>query len=76
MKVGCCGPQGCTSEYVRHMQKERFEALGEARSRKELCRIEPSAREVAGRYGDKLGKADVQELAIHHREGSANYSNW
>ena len=42
--------KGDTPEYVRRMQKELFEVLDEARSREELKRIEPRAREGAGRY--------------------------
>ena len=61
-------------EYVHRMQKELFTVLGEARSREELQRIEPRAREVAGRYRDELAEADVGELAIHRRVGRLNYS--
>jgi len=44
-----------TAEYVGRMQKELFEVLDEARSRQELKRIEPRAREVAGRYRGRTG---------------------
>jgi hypothetical protein len=49
--------KGDTPEYVRRMQKELFEVLAEARSREELMRIEPWAREGAGRHMDELGNA-------------------
>jgi len=66
--------KGDTPEYVRRMQKELFEVLGEARSREELRRIEPKARGVARRYMEELGEAEVRELAIHRRVGRFNYS--
>ena len=75
MKIrGVMARKGDTPEYVRKMQKELFEVLGEARSRVELRRIEPRAREVAERYRDGLGDADIRELAIHRRVGRLNYS--
>jgi len=75
MKIrGVMARKGDTPEYVRRMQKELFEVLAEAKSREELKRIEPRAREVARRYRDGLGDADVRELAIHRRAGHLNYS--
>jgi len=75
MKIrGVMAHKGDTPEYVRRMQQELFEVLGEARSREELCRIEPTARGVAGRYMEELGKADVRELAIHRRVSRLSYS--
>jgi len=75
MKIrGVMARKGDTPEYVRRMQKELFEVLGEARCREELRRIEPKARGVARRYMEELGDADVQELAIHRRVGRLNYS--
>jgi len=44
-----------------------FEVLGEPKSREELRRLEPKAREVRRRYVDELVEADVRELAIHRR---------
>ena len=75
MKIrGVMARKGDTPEYVRRMQKELFEVLAEAKSREDLKRIEPRAREVARRYRDGLGDADVRELAIHRRVGRLNYS--
>ena len=75
MKIrGVMARKGDTPEYVRRMQKELFEVLAEAKSREDLKRIELRAREVAGRYRDRLGDADVRELAIHRRVGRLNYS--
>ena len=73
---GVMARKGDTPEYVRRMQKELFEVLGEARSRVELRRIEPRAREVAERYRGGLRSADidVRELAVHRRVGRLNYS--
>jgi len=71
---GVMARKGDAPEYVRKMQKELFEVLGEARSRVELRWIEPRAREVAGRYRNGLGDADVRELSIHRRVGRSNYS--
>ena len=56
------------------MQKELFEVLGEAKSREELRRLEPKAREVRRRYMDGLVEADVRELAIHRRVSRLSYS--
>jgi DNA polymerase, archaea type len=75
MKIrGVMARKGDTPDYVRRMQKELFEVLAEARSREELKRIEPRAKEVARRYRDGLASADVRELAIHRRVGRLNYS--
>jgi len=75
MKIrGVMARKGDTPEYVRRMQKELFEVLAEAKSWQDLQRIEPRAREVAGRYRDELIGADIRELAIHRRVGRLNYS--
>jgi len=75
MKIrGVMARKGDTPEYVRRMQKELFEVLAEAKNRQDLQRIESRAREVARRYRDGLGDADVRELAIHRRVGRLNYS--
>lgn len=63
-----------TPEYVRRMQQELFEVLGQARSREELQEIEPRAKEIARRYRDGLEGAEVRELAIHRRVGGLRYS--
>lgn len=77
MKIrGVMARKGDTPEYVRRMQQELFEVLGEARSREELRKIEPKAREVRGRYMDELMEVDVQELAIHRRASTLRYSRW
>jgi DNA polymerase elongation subunit (family B) len=56
------------------MQQEVFEILSEARSLKDLRRIEPKARGVYRRYMDELDAVDVKELAIHRRVSRLNYS--
>ena len=63
-----------TPEYVRRMQQELFEVLGQARSREELQGIEPRAREIARSYIDGLEGAEVRELAIHRRVSRLRYS--
>jgi len=50
--------KGDTPEYVRRIQQELFEVLGQARSREELQRVEPQAREIARRYRDGLREAE------------------
>jgi len=73
---GVMARKGDTPEYVRRMQQERFEVLGEARSLAELRRIEPKAQEVRRRYIEELGEADARELAIHRRVSRLSYSRW
>ena len=51
-----------------------FEVLVKARSREELRKIEPVAREARRRYMLELESADVRELAIHRRLSRINYS--
>jgi len=75
MKIrGVMARKGDTPEYVLRMQKELFEILAGARSRGELRRIEPKAREVHRRYLEELVEADVRELAIHRRVSRRSYS--
>jgi DNA polymerase I len=75
MKIrGVMARKGDTPEYVRRMQEDLFEVLGEARSREELQRIEPKARGVGRRYMEELEEADVRELAIHRRVSRMSYS--
>jgi DNA polymerase I len=57
---GVMARKGDTPEYVRRMQQELFEVLGEARSLEELRRIEPKAQEVRRRYVAELEQADVR----------------
>lgn len=71
---GVAARKGDTPEYVRRMQEELFECLGEARSREELRRIEPKAQGIYRRYREGLQNADVRELAIHRRVSRLNYS--
>ncbi|MGD0951830.1 MAG: hypothetical protein ABR985_05475 [Methanotrichaceae archaeon] len=76
MKIrGVMARKGDTPEYVNKMQQEVFEVLAEAKSLKDLRRIEPKAREVYRRYMDDLEGADVKELAIHRRVSKLNYSH-
>jgi DNA polymerase, archaea type len=63
-----------TPEYVRRMQQELFEVLGQARSREELHEVELRARETARRYMDELEGVEVRELAIHRRVSRLRYS--
>jgi DNA polymerase I len=75
MKVrGVAARRGDTPEYVRKMQQELFDCLAQARSREELCRVEPGARAIYRRYQDGLESADVRELAIRRRVSRLNYS--
>jgi DNA polymerase, archaea type len=75
MKIrGVMARKGDTPEYVNKMQQEGFEVLAEAKSLKDLRRIEPKARQVYRRYMDELDGADVKELAIHKRVSRLNYS--
>jgi len=75
MKIrGVMASKGDTPESVRRMQKELFEVLAEAKSREELCRIEPRARGVARMHKDELDNADVREQAINRRAGRLNHS--
>ncbi len=75
MKIrGVMARKGDTPEYIRRMQQELFDVLGEARSREELRRVEPKAQEVYRRYVDGMAEVDVRELAIHRRVGRLDYS--
>jgi len=75
MKIrGVAARKGETPQYVNAIQKEVFEVLAEARSLKDLRRIEPKARQVYRRYMDELDAVDVKELAIHRRGSRLNYS--
>lgn len=75
MKIrGVMARKGDTPEYVRRMQEELFEVLGEARSLEALRWIEPKAQAVRRKYVAELGQADVRELAIHRRVSRLNYS--
>ena len=58
------------------MQQELFEIMAGARSREELRRIEPQAREVRRRYVEELAEADadIRDLAIHRRVSRCSYS--
>jgi DNA polymerase I len=71
---GVMARRGDTPEYVRRMQQELFEVLGQARSREELQGVEPRTREIARRYMDGLEEAEVRELAIHRRVSRLSYT--
>jgi DNA polymerase I len=62
-----------TPEYVRRMQMEVFEKMGEARSIEELRRIETQAMEIARRYRRGLEGADPSEMVIHRRISKLHY---
>jgi hypothetical protein len=49
------------------MQQEVSAVLAEAKTQKELLRIETKAREVRRRFLDGLNRAAAKELAIHRR---------
>ncbi len=75
MKIrGVMARKGDTPEYVRRMQQEVFQVLGEAKSREELRRMEPKAQGVINGYMEELRKADLRELAIHRRVSRLSYS--
>jgi DNA polymerase I len=77
MKIrGVAARKGDTPEYVQRMQRDLFEVLAGARSRKELQMVEPDAEEVRAKYMRELVDADidVRELAIHRRVGRLSYS--
>lgn len=75
MKIrGVLARKGDTPEYIRGMQQELFEVLGQARSREEVQEVEPRAREIAKRYRNRLVEAEVWELAIHRRVSRLRYS--
>jgi DNA polymerase elongation subunit (family B) len=75
MKIrGVIARKGDTPEYVRRMQQELFDVLAMARSLDELRNVEPTAREVYGKYLRELEDADVRDLAIHRRISRMNYS--
>ena len=71
---GVMARKGDTPEYVNKMQQEVFEILAEARSLKDLKRIEPKSWDIYRKYLDELDDADVKELAIHRRVSRLNYS--
>jgi DNA polymerase, archaea type len=74
MKIrGVMARKGDTPE-VRRMQQELFDVLAKAKSKDELCMMEPIAREVREKYMRELEDADVRELAIHRRVSRMNYS--
>lgn len=70
---GICARRRDTPEYVRRMQMEVFEKMGEARSIEELRRVEGEAREIAGRYRRGLEGADPSEMVIRRRISRLHY---
>jgi DNA polymerase I len=75
MKIrGVMARKGDTPEYVNKMQQEVFQVLAEAKSLEDLRGKEPKARQIYKKYLDKLGGAEVRELAIHRRVSRLNYS--
>ena len=76
MKIrGVMARKGDSPEYIRRMQQELFEVLGETRSQKEIQRIKPRVQEVYRRYKEALPDADIRELAIHRRVSRLDYSH-
>lgn len=75
MKIrGVAARKGDTPEYVRKMQQEMFEVLGEAWSLEELRWVEPKAKEIYRKYREGLQNANVREMAIHRRVSRLSYS--
>jgi DNA polymerase I len=62
-----------TPEYVRRMQMEVFEKMGEARNVEELRRIKPHALEIARQYREGLARADASEMVIRRRISRLHY---
>jgi len=62
-----------TPEYVRRMQMEVFEKMGEARGVEELRRIKPQVLEIVKSYHRGLDKADPSKMVIHRRISKLNY---
>ena len=56
-----------TPEYVRRMQMEVIEKMGEARNIDELRLIKPEALKIARRYRQWLPNADPSELVVRRR---------
>jgi DNA polymerase I len=74
MKVrGVASRKRDTPEYVRRMQMEIFEKMGEAQNIEELRRIKPQALEIAKRYHRELPRADPSEMVIHRRISKLHY---
>ena len=71
---GVIARKGDTPEYIRRMQEELLEAIGQAKSCKELSILGERAREIKNRYTTGLGQADPKDLAIHRRVSRVNYS--
>ncbi len=72
---GVMARKGDTAEYVRRMQQELFDCLGEARSLQDLARLEYKARGIYKSYVKGLQDAEVRDLAIHRRVSRLNYSH-
>ena len=62
-----------TPKYVRRMQVEVFEKLGEARNIEELRRIKPQALEIAKRYHRELSRTNPSQMVMHRRISKLNY---
>ena len=71
---GILARRGDTPEYIRRMQEELLEAIGQAKSCEELSLLGERAREIKNRYTTGLGQADPKDLAIHRRVSRINYS--
>lgn len=71
---GILARRGDTPEYIRRMQEELLDAMGQAKSCKELRTFGERAREIKNRYTTGLGQADPKDLAIHRRVSRVNYS--
>jgi len=75
MKIrGVMARKGDTPEYVNRMHQEVFEVLAQARSLKELQKLQPKARKICLRYMKKLKDAEMIDLAICRRVSRLNYS--
>jgi DNA polymerase I len=71
---GILARRGDTPEYIRRMQEEMLEAMGQAKSCKEASLLGERVREIRNRYTTGLGQADPKDLAIHRRVSRIDYS--
>jgi len=59
--------------YVKRMQSEVLEVMGEAGTLEGLAGTEARAKEVRDRYTAGLRRADVKDLVVSHRIGQLEY---
>lgn len=71
---GILARRGDTPEYIRRMQEELLEAMGQAKSCEELSLLRKRAREIKNRYAAGLINSDPKDLMISRRVSRLNYS--